>query len=122
MPRDATGALFYIDRPENIHQPVFVVVMKIALAQMEIVQGEIAANLGKIKRFAQTAAIKKADVLIFPEYSLTGSVRQRPDLIDKKGAYRKIFARLARENKIDIVSGSFVELSGGKPYNTSCYF
>lgn len=96
--------------------------MKIAIAQMEITQGDVSANIARIGRFIKKAKSKRADVIVFPEYCLTGSVRDRPDLIDSKGAYRKIFSKLARTNKIDIVSGSFIERAGGKPYNTSCYF
>ncbi len=96
--------------------------MRVALAQMEVAQGDVEANLGKIKGFVKKARRRKADVIVFPEYCLTGSVRKRPDLIDGRGRCRAIFASLAAENSIDIVSGSFVERSRGRDYNTSCYF
>jgi predicted amidohydrolase len=96
--------------------------MKVALIQMEIVQGDIEANLAKIGNFVKKAKSKRADIIVFPEYCLTGSVRGKPHLIDSKGAYRKIFSLLAKENKIDIVAGSFIEKARGKNYNTSCYF
>jgi predicted amidohydrolase len=94
--------------------------MRIALAQMEIAQGDIESNIAKMRRFVSRA--RKADVLVFPEYALTGSVRGRPDLIDRSGRYRRLFSEMAREGGLDIVSGSFVESVGGRHYNTSCYF
>ncbi len=96
--------------------------MRVALVQMEIAQGDIDCNLAKIERFAGLARGRGADVVVFPEYALSGSVRKRPDLIDGKGKYRRVFSALAQANFIDIVSGSFVEKIGGRPYNTSCYF
>jgi predicted amidohydrolase len=96
--------------------------MRVALAQMEIVQGDVDANLRKMERFIAKAKVRKADVLVFPEYSLTGSVKGKPHLADSEGAYRKIFSHLAKNHSIDILAGSFVERSNGKSYNTSCYF
>ncbi|MFN7991001.1 MAG: carbon-nitrogen hydrolase family protein [Candidatus Micrarchaeia archaeon] len=96
--------------------------MRVAVVQMEIVQGDIDANLAKMVRFIKSAKRKRADVVVFPEYCLTGSVKGRPDLIDRSGDYRKVFSFLAASGRIDIVSGSFVEEISGKPYNTSCYF
>ncbi|MEW6722973.1 MAG: carbon-nitrogen hydrolase family protein, partial [Candidatus Micrarchaeota archaeon] len=96
--------------------------MRVALAQMEIVQGDPDANLRKISSLIRRAKARKADVAVFPEYALTGSVRGREHLIAEGGTYRKIFSSLAKNHSIDVVCGSFVERSGGKPYNTSCYF
>ena len=96
--------------------------MRIALVQMEINQGDIHANLARMERFIIKAKRKGAHVIVFPEYSLTGSVRGKTHLIDSKGRYRRIFADLAKKHRIDLVAGSFVERSEGKAYNTSCYF
>jgi predicted amidohydrolase len=96
--------------------------MKVALIQMEITQGDIEANLAKIENFVKKAKSKRADIIVFPEYCVTGSVKGKPHLIDSKGTYRKIFSKLAKKNKIDILSGSFIEKTNGKNYNTSCYF
>ncbi len=96
--------------------------MRLALVQMEIIQGDMDSNLAKIRGYAARARKKGADVVVFPEYALTGSVRKRPDLIDSNGKYRAIFAELAKSNNIDVLSGSFIERAGGRAYNTSCYF
>ncbi|HSB46548.1 MAG TPA: carbon-nitrogen hydrolase family protein [Candidatus Bilamarchaeum sp.] len=96
--------------------------MRIAIAQMEIAQGDVEANIAKIRKFIRKARAGRADVLVLPEYCLTGSVKGRPELIDSKGAYRRLFSNLAKKSRIDIVSGSFVESEKGKAYNTACYF
>ncbi len=96
--------------------------MRIALAQMEIAQGDIEANLGKMGVFAARARKRGADVIVFPEYALSGSVKGKPWLIDAAGRYRRMLGDLAEESGLDVVSGSFVERVGGKDYNTSCYF
>jgi predicted amidohydrolase len=96
--------------------------MNIAIVQMRVVQGDPDANIAKIRSYTRKAKERGADVVVFPEYSATGSVRNRPDLIDAKGAYRKVFAALARESGIDLIPGSFIEMDGRKAYNTSCYF
>jgi len=96
--------------------------MKIALAQMEVVQGDIQANIAKMEKFILYAKRKKADVIVFPEDSLTGVAKGRPELVDSEGRFRKLFSALARQNSIDIVAGSFIESYNGKWYNTACYF
>jgi len=80
------------------------------------------ANLQKMEKLLAMSVKKGADVVVFPEYSVTGSVRRKPHLIDAKGKYRKIFSFLAKKHRIDIVPGSFIEREKGKAYNTSCYF
>lgn len=46
--------------------------MKIALAQIVSKKGDIRKNIAQHKRFAQIAAKRKANLLIFPELSITG--------------------------------------------------
>ncbi len=94
---------------------------KISLVQMEINHGNIEANLTKIKSFIKTAKKKGTDIIVFPEDSLTGIVRGKPELVDHNGKYRSLFSILAKENKIDIVC-SFIESEKGKWYNACCYF
>jgi predicted amidohydrolase len=93
--------------------------MRVALAQLKVISGEFTPNLKKVNNFVKRAKKRKADIIVFPEYSLTGSVKGNPHLvkIDK----RKIFRKLAKENKIDIVS-CFIESENRRWYNTACYF
>ncbi len=46
--------------------------MKIALAQINSIVGDIDANCQKILQFAQVAQERKADLIIFPELTITG--------------------------------------------------
>ncbi|MBI5227492.1 carbon-nitrogen hydrolase family protein [Candidatus Micrarchaeota archaeon] len=96
--------------------------MKVGLVQMEITHGNLQSNLIKIQEFIKEGKKKKLDIIVFPEDALTGIVREFPDLVDSEGKYRSIFSRLAKENSIDILCGSFVERVDSKLYNTSCYF
>jgi predicted amidohydrolase len=46
--------------------------MKLAVAQTRPIKGNIAANLENHRKMIEIAASKGANVLIFPELSLTG--------------------------------------------------
>ncbi len=46
--------------------------MKVCVVQMEAVPGNIASNLERHFRLAELAISKKADLIVFPELSLTG--------------------------------------------------
>jgi predicted amidohydrolase len=85
--------------------------MKIALAQINTVLGRPEANLAKHLDYIAQAKQQQADLVIFPELSLTGymlqdltySVAMKPTLTDP------IFGQLIEQSKdIDIVA-SFVE-------------
>ncbi len=94
--------------------------MKLALVQMAIAQQQPRKNAKKIERFIQNAKAKSVHVIVFPEDCLTGSVRNRSDLIDHDGTYKRFFQNLAKKYNIDIVTGSFIETNGNN-YNT-CYY
>ncbi|MBS3067836.1 carbon-nitrogen hydrolase family protein [Candidatus Micrarchaeota archaeon] len=94
--------------------------MKLALVQMEIAQQQPEKNRKKIELFIKSAKAKKVHVIVFPEDCLTGSVRNRSDLIDRNGKHKRFFQNLAKKYKIDIVTGSFIETNGNN-YNT-CYY
>ncbi len=46
--------------------------IRMALAQMETVVGDVSGNLGKILSWIQRAKELKADLVCFPELALTG--------------------------------------------------
>jgi predicted amidohydrolase len=97
------------------------VVMRLALAQMKIAYDDPDANLAKMRRFIARARKRKADVIVFPEDSLTGPVRGRKEFVDGNGAFRKLLSSLARGGRMDVV-GCFVESVNGRWLNTACYF
>ncbi|MEW6035960.1 MAG: carbon-nitrogen hydrolase family protein [Candidatus Micrarchaeota archaeon] len=95
--------------------------MRLALAQMEITYDDAEANLGKMRRFIARAKKRKADVVVFPEDSLSGPVRGRKEHVDGNGLSRKRLSSLARSGRIDVV-GCFIESVEGRWLNTACYF
>ncbi len=101
--------------------------MKVASVQMESVPGDKAANLIKIRSFAQAAALDNARIAVFPECCITGYWFLRKlsrDQIVKlaepvfDGPAAKELAALAAELKM-VVGAGLVELSeDGRLYNT----
>ena len=56
--------------------------MKIALAQINPLVGDIRGNLAKIRAWTARAARQKADLVVFPELSITGYPPR--DLVEQK--------------------------------------
>ncbi|PWN90300.1 carbon-nitrogen hydrolase [Acaromyces ingoldii] len=85
-----------------------------------------AGGLDKLQRFAERAAQAGADVVVFPEYFLTGATHEAwKDVRTRSSASRsasaeareeqtsdflKTISTVARRNDIDIVAGTIVEL------------
>jgi predicted amidohydrolase len=53
--------------------------MRIAIAQIEVTKGNIEKNIEKHLKWIKEATLNKADIVVFPELSLTG---YEPDLAD----------------------------------------
>lgn len=94
--------------------------VRIALAQMEVKQFDVDANKKKIEEFVKRAK-GKADIIVFPEYCVTGPIEERLELADRDGSALEFFKGLAKKNKLAIVAGSFVEEKTSGKYNTA-YF
>ena len=85
--------------------------IKIALAQINTVLGDLQKNLTKHLELAAEAESNKADILVFPELSLTGYSLQDivPDVAIKPSKDDPLFAKLLQASKgIDVMIG-FVE-------------
>jgi predicted amidohydrolase len=81
---------------------------KIALAQLSCRQGDKAENLKKIKKAVARAKKQGAELVIFPELSLTGYVVRDEiyDLAERiPGPSTKIMEKIAKKNDIHIVFG-----------------
>ncbi len=91
--------------------------MKIALGQIQITPGDVAANLQKHLAFVQTAVDNQADLIVFPELSLTGDLvgPMVPD-IGLVIADDTIQQLIDASTQIDIVVG-LVEKSETNLYN-----
>ena len=97
--------------------------MKIALAQFEVVRGDLTANLAKIRELAAESKAREANVLFLPEMCTTGFDWQKnKSLLDQAGRHRDTLAELAKTFGIAIC-GSFLEATpSGRPANTLYYF
>ncbi|KAH9457680.1 hypothetical protein MJO28_004744 [Puccinia striiformis f. sp. tritici] len=80
-------------------------------------------NLEKAKQFIAHAADNRADLIIFPEYFMTGLIDNDLHLADKEFKWIKEFQNLAIRYKIDILPGTIVEQEEeeGKLFNSASY-
>ncbi|QFY41346.1 NAD+ synthase [Candidatus Methylospira mobilis] len=95
--------------------------LRIAIAQVNLLVGAIAGNAEKLIRRAQEARDRhQADVVVFPELSLTGyppeDLLLRPDFLDQIDAALQQVA--AQTRGIAVVLG-FPEPAGDKLYNSA---
>jgi predicted amidohydrolase len=97
--------------------------MKTALAQISPRFGDIRKNLDLHLEFIEKARRKKAEIIIFPELSLTGYTLM--DLVpemaiepDRHPLFRKL---VAASRSIDIVVGFLEEKERGVFYNSAAY-
>jgi NAD+ synthase/NAD+ synthase (glutamine-hydrolysing) len=68
--------------------------MRIALGQINPTVGDFPGNLALIERFAREAAARQADLVVFPELSITGYPPR--DLVEKASFVERSEAALAR--------------------------
>jgi predicted amidohydrolase len=89
--------------------------MKIAAAQVKAIPGNIEANINHHVEVVRSAAIQKADIIIFPELSLTG---YEPKLaaelaIKKENARLTVLQTVSDKYKITIGVGAPVQTVNG---------
>lgn len=95
--------------------------VRIAVIQFEIAHLDRQKNLDRIEDFVKQAAEQSAQVVVFPEDCLTGSIFGDLSKLDTKGAARSSFQALAKKYHIDIVTGSSMEGAPDGNFNTSYY-
>jgi predicted amidohydrolase len=97
--------------------------VRVALAQIAPTLGEVDANLALHLETADRAAREGAEVVVFPELSLTGYLLrdQVPDVAQK--AASPALAELARASaEVDLVVGFVEEEDGHRFFNSAGYF
>lgn len=100
--------------------------LKIALAQSEISQGDIAANIEKARGFATSAAEQGAQILCLPELFNTGYFLSPARFIELAeavdGTYIQTLQHMARKHGIYIISG-YAEACHipGRIYNSAAF-
>jgi len=97
---------------------------KVALAQISCLRGDKKANIQKIEDFTERAKKQGAELVIFPELSLTGYVVRDElyELAEKTtGPSTKAIEKLARKHEIHIVFGmpELSEKAQATIYNTA---
>jgi NAD+ synthase (glutamine-hydrolysing) len=121
-PTDIVGLFSFSNRPSVVRFQTMK--LNLALAQINTKLGDIEANLDKHLEYIQQAKAQKADLLVFPELSLTGYVLQ--DLVAsvarKPMEDDSIFKPLlAASRDIDLVVGFVDEDSRHRFYIASAY-
>lgn len=95
--------------------------LRIAVVQFEIAHLDRSRNLERIEGFVRRAAEQSAQVVVFPEDCMTGSIFGDLSRLDTTGAARRAFQELAKTYHIDIVTGSSMEGTPEGNFNTSYY-
>ncbi len=100
--------------------------LRVAVAQPEVMQGDVKANLDKAKIMIKEAAENKADIICFPELYYQGYHLEAEELQllaeTQDGEMVQALSKLARENKIYVIVGyaEAVEIPG-RMYNSAIF-
>lgn len=93
----------------------------IAVVQFSIAHLRPEDNLRRMEEFVCEAKRRGAEVIIFPEDALTGSIFGDRTWLEKDGRFLGAFCEMAKRYGIDIVPGSWMEERGTGAYSTSYY-
>lgn len=95
--------------------------MKVALLQMDIALGDVAANRAKASAMLAEAAGRGAELAVLPEMWTTGyALEEIHTLAEPPGGPTLTMLRaFAREHGVALVAGSLAEREDGKVYNTA---
>ncbi len=97
--------------------------MRVALAQISPVLGDVDANLRLTEEAIEKARSKEADVVVFPELSLTGySLGQVSDEVSIEVLDERITALAQRAGDMSIVLGFHEDSGTFRTYNSAAYF
>jgi predicted amidohydrolase len=95
--------------------------LKIALVQMHCPKGRIAQNLAETARCIRQAEAEKANIICFPEMSITGYINPAgsPDaVVALDSNVVRQFCALTKGTQLTAVAGIVEHNPGGKPYIT----
>jgi len=95
--------------------------LKIAAVCMHCVSGRIEKNLGRAEVFAREASERGADILCFPEFSLSGYVLEAPEKVFSQAVFDQATGaviEIARRNNLIIAIGMIEACPGQKPFIT----
>ncbi len=93
----------------------------IAVVQFKITHLDRQKNFSRIETFIQKAKKQQADIIIFPEDCITGSIFGDLSKLDSTKENLRMWQKLAAQYAIDIVTGSSMEATPDGNFNTSYY-
>ncbi len=95
--------------------------IKVLAIQYKIIYLNIEANLRKFERVLKKHSYLKPDLVIFPEYALTGPLYANYQLsFEKNNLIFNKLSLLAKKFNISLIPGSFVRTIENKRYNSAC--
>jgi predicted amidohydrolase len=95
--------------------------MKISLVQMRCPKGQIQENLTEIARYTREANAQRADLICFPEMSITGYIdptRNPEAVVALTSDVVEQFCGLTRGTRLTAMAGIVETNPGGKPFIT----
>ena len=94
---------------------------RVLLVQYKIIYLDVKANLAKFKRIIRKYKDLRPDLIVFPEYALTGPLYSNYFLaFDNNEFIFDELSLLAKKNNVNIIPGSFVRKEGNNMYNSTC--
>ena len=97
--------------------------MRVALAQVNPVLGDVDANLLQTEKAIQNAREKGADLVVFPELSLTGySLGGIDDDVSMGVLDERLTAMIQKTGDISVVLGFHEDSGTFRTYNSAAYF
>ncbi len=97
--------------------------MRVSLAQIDCVLGDIDKNLRRAKEVVAEARDEDADLIIFPELSLTGySLGQVSDEVSLRAQSEHIASLVEEAGEMSVVVGFYEETHTPHTYNSAAYF
>src|ERR1700691_6168046 len=83
--------------------------MRIALGQINPTVGDLSGNVALMVRFAREAAARNAELIVFPELSITGypprDLVEKPSFIERSEKAVEQLAEATKDLRISIIAG-----------------
>lgn len=95
--------------------------IRICIVQFQITHLDREKNFQRIEQFMKQAADEGANIVVFPEDCITGSIFGDLSKLDRGQSNKKHFQTLAKKYHIDVVTGSSMEGTDEGNFNTSYY-
>lgn len=97
--------------------------MRVALAQVDCLLGDVDGNLRRAKEVVTEAKNRGADLIIFPELSLTGySLGQLSNEVSLGVRSKRLTSLLEAAGETSVVLGFYEETHTPHTYNSAAYF